>query len=218
LAIAACNNWEVKAFNFNSAYLNGELDMDEEIYMQEPLGYETATEDKVKKLLKALYRLKQASCKWYDVLYGALTDLGFCVTRVDPRVFIVQIGDSILVLAVHIDDCTMIGSLGKLITIYKVKLHKWYALTDLEPVNWLLGIQVMRNCEVRTILLSQEAYIKSILARFELSNAKPYSTAMVPSASYSKSDLPVSANNAMHMQRVPYRKVIGSLMYASVAT
>jgi Reverse transcriptase (RNA-dependent DNA polymerase) len=33
LAIAACNNWEVKAFNFNSAYLNGELDMDEEIYM-----------------------------------------------------------------------------------------------------------------------------------------------------------------------------------------
>jgi hypothetical protein len=33
LAIAACNNWEVEAFNFNSAYLNGKLDVDEEIYM-----------------------------------------------------------------------------------------------------------------------------------------------------------------------------------------
>jgi Reverse transcriptase (RNA-dependent DNA polymerase) len=82
LAITACNNWEVEAFNFNSAYLNDELDMDEEIYMQEPLGYETETGDKVKGLLKALYGLKQASRKWYDVLYGALMDLGFHVTSV----------------------------------------------------------------------------------------------------------------------------------------
>jgi hypothetical protein len=58
LAIAAYNNWEVEAFDFNSAYLNGELDVDEEIYMQELLGYETETADKVKRLLKALYRLK----------------------------------------------------------------------------------------------------------------------------------------------------------------
>jgi Reverse transcriptase (RNA-dependent DNA polymerase) len=115
--------------------------------MQEPLGYKTATEDEVKKLLKALYRLKQAGHKWYDVLYGALMDLGFRVTRADPRVFIAQIGDSILVLVVHIDDCVMTGSLGKLIAIYKVKLHKWYALTDLGPVNWLLGIQITHSCE-----------------------------------------------------------------------
>jgi Reverse transcriptase (RNA-dependent DNA polymerase) len=147
LAIAACNNWEVKVFDFNSAYLNGELNVDEEIYMQEPLGYETVTGDEVKKLLKALYGLKQASCKWYDALYGALTDLGFHVARVDPGVFIAQIGDSVLLLAVHIGDCTMTGSSAKLIVIYKVKLHKQYALMDLGPVNWLLGIQIMHNCE-----------------------------------------------------------------------
>jgi Reverse transcriptase (RNA-dependent DNA polymerase) len=138
LAITACNNWEVEVFNFNSAYLNGELDVDEEIYMQEPLGYKTATGDEVKKLLKALYRLKQASCKWYDVLYGALMDLGFCIARVDPRVFIVWIGDSILLLAVHIDDCAMTGSSVKLIAIYKVKLHKWYMHTDSDLSNLLL--------------------------------------------------------------------------------
>jgi len=28
LAIAARNDWEVEAFDFNSAYLNGELDAD----------------------------------------------------------------------------------------------------------------------------------------------------------------------------------------------
>jgi hypothetical protein len=218
LAIAARNNWKVKVFDFNSAYLNGKLNADEEIYMQELPGYETATGDRVKKLLKALYRLKQAGHKWYDVLYEVLMDLGFRIARVDPGVFIVWIEDNVLLLAVHVDDCTMTGSLAKLIAIYKAKLHKWYTLTDLGPVNWLLGIQIMHNREVRTILLSQEAYIKSILARFELSNTKPYSTPMVPSASYSKSDSPVSMNDAMHMWRVPYHEAIGSLMYTSVAT
>jgi hypothetical protein len=58
LAIAAHNNWEVEAFDFNSAYLNGELDMDEEIYMQEPPGYETETGDKVKSVtLQQVYYL-----------------------------------------------------------------------------------------------------------------------------------------------------------------
>ena len=64
----------------------------------------------------------------------------------------------------------------------------------------------------------QEAYIKTIIARFGLADAKPYSTPMIPSASYSKDDSPASANDAAQMHKVPYREAIGSLMYASVAT
>jgi len=48
LTIAVRNDWEVEAFDFNSAYLNGELNVDEEIYMQELLGYETGEADAVK--------------------------------------------------------------------------------------------------------------------------------------------------------------------------
>src|SRR6266850_1503928 len=68
------------------------------------------------------------------------------------------------------------------------------------------------------ISLSQEAYIKTIIACFTLANAKPYSTPMVPFTSYSKDNSPASANDAARMHKVPYREVIGSLMYASVAT
>jgi len=41
-----CNDWDVEAFNF--AYLNGELKVDEEIYMQEPPRYETGEVGSVK--------------------------------------------------------------------------------------------------------------------------------------------------------------------------
>ncbi len=61
LALAARHDWEVKSFDFNSAYLNGELSDKEEIFMQEPLGYETKEGGpSVKRLLKSLYGLKQA--------------------------------------------------------------------------------------------------------------------------------------------------------------
>jgi len=152
LTIATCNDWEVEAFNFNSAYLNGELNADEEIYMQEPPGYKTGKADMVKRLLKALYGLKQARHKWYDALHMAVTDLGFRVTGADPGVFVAHIKKHILVLAVHVDNCAMTGSSPKLIMAYKGKLHEQYALMDLRPVSWLLGIQVTRNCEMRAII------------------------------------------------------------------
>jgi len=41
LALAARFDWEIEAFDFNSAYLNGELGPDEEIYMEEAPGYKT---------------------------------------------------------------------------------------------------------------------------------------------------------------------------------
>jgi hypothetical protein len=141
MALAACFGWELEAFDFNSVYLNGELDENEEIYMQELPGYESLGEF-VKLLLKAIYGLKQAVVKWYHVLHQTLTDLGFCVSAADLGVFYARIGENILVLVVHVDDCSMTGDSPKLIALYKHKLNDCHTLTELGPVNWLLGIKV----------------------------------------------------------------------------
>jgi hypothetical protein len=82
LAMAAYYDWDVESFDFNSAYLNGTLSDDEEIYMKEPPGYETQGECSVKRLQKSLYGLKQARRKWYEALSRSLADLGFCATSV----------------------------------------------------------------------------------------------------------------------------------------
>jgi hypothetical protein len=34
LAIATWNNWEIDVFDFHGAYLNGELDKDENVYIE----------------------------------------------------------------------------------------------------------------------------------------------------------------------------------------
>ena len=89
---------------------------------------------------------------------------------------------------------------------------------ELGPVQWLLGIKVTRNREARTISLSQEGYIASILERFSLQDAKAVDTPMLSSVSYSKWDSLANDMESERMARVPYQEAIGSLMYTSVAT
>ena len=180
LALAARFDWDIESFNFNGAYLNSTLNDDKELYMHEPPRYESQGEHKVKRLHKSLYGLKQAGRKWYDTLTRALADMGFRTSSADPGVFITKPDHHILILAIHIDDCILTGSSPELISQYKSKLNDCYALTNLGPIHWLLGIKVTQDRSAHTISLSQTSYIDSILSRFELSDAKSYSTPMVP--------------------------------------
>jgi hypothetical protein len=123
LAMAARYDWEVEAFNFNTAYLNGKLGDSEQIYMQQLPGYKQGSAVSVKKLRKALYGLKQAGHKWYNTLKGILTNLEFSISTVDPGMFYARIRQDILMLTVHVNDCTMTSSSPKLIAKYKHKLN-----------------------------------------------------------------------------------------------
>ena len=171
LAIAARNDWEIESFDFDGAYLNGELNADEVIYMQAPPGVSPG-DTSVKRLKKSLYGLKQAGRRWYDTLTRALTDLGFRASQADLGVFYARVDNHLLILPIHVDDCVLTGSSAKLIAEYKNKLNQCYALTDLGPVHWLLGIKVTRNRSARTISLSQRSYIDSILKRYGLADAR----------------------------------------------
>ena len=217
LAIAARNDWDADTFDFNGAYLNGELGDNEEIYMKPPPGY-TSEGEQVKRLLKSLYGLKQAGRKWYETLSRALLDLGFQVNNADPGVFSSHVNNHTTILAIHVDDCLITGSSPELIADYKHKLNQRYSLTDLGPVHWLLGIKISRNRETRTISLSQTSYIDTVLSRFSLSNAKPLASPISPGVTLSKKDSPTDANEMAQMKKVPYREAVGSLMYAAVAT
>ena len=59
-----------------SAFRNG--DLTEELYVEQPLGYEKKDEEgKVYKLKKAIYGLKQAPRAWNSMLDQSLISLGF---------------------------------------------------------------------------------------------------------------------------------------------
>ena len=219
LAIAARNGWKIDTFDFHSAFLNGEFGENEEIYMEQQPGYEEKNRrEYVLRLLKTIYGLRQASRKWYEIVCRLMTELGFTRSESDPAVFYWHEGDDRMVIVVHVDDCTIVGNSQELIDDCKRKINAKYAMTNLGPTSWVLGIKVTRNLDERTLGLSQTAYIDSILRRFNFTDLKPVSTPMDPTIRYSKTQCPETLEEKARMKNIPYREAIGAFMYCAVAT
>ena len=144
LALATHLNLKLHQIDIKGAYLNGELNDDKAIYMRQPPGY--ANPDHpcyVCQLCKTLYGLKQSGHQWYQKLVEILVkSLGFKLCKVDQAIFIKQGDKTIIIIIVHIDDCTIAASSLSLIIELKAQIRKHVEITDLSKLHWLLGIEV----------------------------------------------------------------------------
>ena len=69
-----------------TAFLNG--DLEEEVYMDQPQGFETTgKESLVCKLKKSIYGLKQASRQWYLKFNNTILSYGFVENTVDTCIY-----------------------------------------------------------------------------------------------------------------------------------
>ena len=69
-----------------------------------------------------------------------------------------------------------------------------------------------------TLKLSQSEYVKKVLSRFNMNEAKPVSTHLGSHFKLSKEQSLKTEEERDHMSKVPYASAIGSLMYAMVCT
>jgi hypothetical protein len=79
---------------------------------------------------------------------------------------------------VHVDDCTIAATTIDLILGIKQEICKYVKISDLGELHWLLRIEIVQNRDARTIHLSQKSYIDTVICRFNLEDAKPFSTPM----------------------------------------
>ena len=61
-------------------------------------------------------------------------------------------------------------------SMVKKKLQKRFKMTGMSPASLVLGMEIKRDCEQGTLTISQEAYSKSTLEMFGMSDCKPTST------------------------------------------
>ena len=78
IAIAAIHNLKIHQMDVKITFLNG--DLEEEIYMDQPQGFvQPCHENKVCKLTKSLYGLKQALKQWHEKFDRSIVDLDPCL-------------------------------------------------------------------------------------------------------------------------------------------
>jgi len=163
LAIAAELDLELHQIDIKGAYLNGELTDEEQIYMRQPPGYEIpGLAQKACHLLKTLYGLKQSGRRWYQKLVDILVGkLKFECCSVDEAVFFCKVGDELMVILVHVDDCTIASNSLDAIVKFKQGIQNHVEISDMGELHWLLGLEIKRNRQLRTLSISQRAYIDS---------------------------------------------------------
>jgi len=149
LAFAASEDYETGQIDIKAAYLNGELTKDEVIHMKQAPGYEEhGGEGKVLvyRLKKSLYGLKQAGRWWYQKLVEIMMKLGFERCEGDQAVFFRRCEEMsvLIIVLVHVDDCTIVGKSQSLINRFKIEIVKYVDITDMGDLHWILGIKVRR--------------------------------------------------------------------------
>ena len=215
LGLVMKEDLHLQQMDVKTAFLHG--DLDEEIYMQQPQGFEVKGKEKlVCKLQKSLYGLKQAPRQWYKKFDSFMKGNHFVRCEADHCCYIKKFDKSYIILLLYVDDMLIAG--GSLSEINKLKkeLSENFAMKDLGAAKQIIGMRIFRDKEV--LKLSQEDYVKKVLSRFNMYDAKPVTTPLASHFKLSKDQSPLTEKEREFMSTIPYASAIGSIMYAMVCT
>jgi len=216
LALAGIEDMELRSVDVTSAFPNG--DLEEVIYMRQPEGFVQDGQNKVLRLKKSLYSLKQSARQWNKKLHKVLMDMGFTRLESDRSIYIYVKGDVKIIVPIYIDDITFASKSKSAIDETVAEFSKHFKIRDLGDTKFLLGVEVIRDHKNRTIALSQRQYIIDMLERYRMSDCNPVQTPMQPGLKLSKSMCSQASEEAQEMENVPYLNAVGSLQYLATMT
>lgn len=125
--------------------MNGELE--EDIYVAQPQGFIIKREEeKVYKIRKALYGLKEAPRAWYTQIDGYFLEQGFNKSKSEPTLYVKCQGKfNILIVALHVDDLVFTGNNEKMVEEFKVEMMKQYEISDMGLLHYFIGIEIYQE-------------------------------------------------------------------------
>ncbi|RVW53241.1 Retrovirus-related Pol polyprotein from transposon TNT 1-94 [Vitis vinifera] len=174
LSLVANLDWPLQQFDVQNAFLHGELS--EEVYMDLPPGCMVSEKQcqKVCKLKKSLYGLKQSSRAWFGRFTKSMRAFGYRQSNSDHTLFLKKQHGKIMALIVYVDDMVVIGNDPEERKALQNYLSREFEMKDLGPLKYFLGIEVSRSSE--GIFLSQRKYALDLLQETGMLGCQPVNT------------------------------------------
>jgi hypothetical protein len=187
-----------------SAFLNGVIQ--EEIYAGQSPGFESPKyPDRMYKLSKVLYGLKQASRAWYATLKTFLLEHNYVMGSVDKTLFTFNHGTDFLLVQIYVDDIVFGVSSHTLVSKFQKMMESEFQMSMMGELTFFLGIQVKQTKQ--GTFVHQAKYMKDLMKKFNMVELKPVSTPMSSAVSLS----PYEDGKVVDQRE--YRSMIGSLLY-----
>lgn len=193
-----------------TAFLNGYLK--EDVFMTLPEGYKTdGCENKVLKLKKAIYGLKQSSRAWNIRVDTFLVNLGYNKSKFEPCLYTKHNESFLTIVTVYVDDFFIFSNDVSEEENVKFKLGQIFKIKDLGQIKNCLGMRVTVDKINNSITLDQEKYIDQILRKFNMIDCNTVATPI-------ETNVNLVRQTDTCKKELPYQQLIGSLMYLSVLT
>jgi hypothetical protein len=191
-----------------SAFLNGYIN--ELVYIEQPPGFEDEKKpNHVYPLRKALYGLKQVPRAWYERLRDFLLSKGFIMGKVNTTLFTKKIGKDLFVLQTYVDDIIFGSTNQNFCEKFGKMMASEFEMSMIGKLSYFLSLQIkqMKN----DTFVSQGKYIKDMLKKFGMDNAKAISTPMGTNENLDSN----TSGNMVHQKM--YWSMIGSLLYVTAS-
>jgi hypothetical protein len=145
--------------------------------------------------------------------------IGYRGCEYDCCVYVRSLDDeSFIFLLLYVDDMLIATKSILEVNKLKVLLSREFDMKDLGVAKKILGMEIRRNRDAKRLWLSQAGYVKKVLERFSMENAKLVSTPLANHFRLSTSQCPKTVEETEDMSKVPYASAVGCLMYAMVCT
>ncbi|XP_019158351.1 PREDICTED: uncharacterized protein LOC109155080 [Ipomoea nil] len=203
LAVAESQKWNIHQMDINNAFLHG--DLDEEVYMVLPPGFQAEKLNQVCKLTRSLCGLKQASRQRNSKLTTALLSYDFKQSSADPSLFTRGNGNQFIALLVNVDDILVASGMMAFIQELKNSPNAAFKIKDLGSLGYFLGMEA--KISENGLNICQRKYALDILNDTGFLDCKPINTPMMPGSLLSNNDgTPLSDPSS-------YQRLIGRLLY-----
>ncbi|KAF7377884.1 Transcription factor [Mycena sanguinolenta] len=215
LAVAAHHGWHVRQCDFKGAYLNGVLP--DPVYVEQPEGFDSPDAPRathIWQLHKALYGLPEAGRIWYLTVSKYLVDeLGYTRSEADHAVFYRTTETEQTYIGIHVDDPITVSSNLDALVKLEEDLNSKFPLKINGDATHYLGITIHQDRAAGTISLSQASYIRDLVVLTGQENAKSAPSPLALGARLGREFCPTSDEEREDMHNVPYRTVVGSLLW-----
>ena len=125
---------------------------------------------------------------------------------------------SFLAVALYVDDIPVLGSSKTVVSHAVAELKVAFPITDLGNLTYFLGLQIIRDRSVGTLLVHLSSYVDNLLKEFGLADLKPSHTPLPTGCKLSLADCPISDSDKAYMTQFPYRQLIGKMRYLVTGT
>lgn len=152
--------------------------------------------------------MKQAPHAWFQCFANHIATAGFVATMSDSSLFVYKNGDDIAYLLLYVDDIVLTASSTPLLQRVIEHLRQAFAMKDLGPLHFFLGIKVTRN--KHGFFLSQASYAEEILDRAGMTNCNIAPTPIDTKPKLSSQEGNLASDGEF------YRSIIGALQYLTL--